>query len=300
MLGAIRHDGFIPWDWDAELSVFSNEVNEKMDLLIKEIKTSGFVIEYYSKELSTLKVDFVGELPRDVTRYTIMGWNHNKKEKIEECLKNPSLIGDMFDDIEILKLEGQRKDYQFKKATDDLQKLNNRIIILLLKDGNSVTQAGGLSGGSAAYRILPYVGLANATWTAKIEYNSNSNGYDNTNSTIGTYNGQSNQTLSYSTSNTYHTAPTADTFLSIPAFTGMAANGDSLITDGSSRSFVWSAKVPGNQSNYAANTGSGTVFGGFTTTECRVTIKAVDGSDTYESVSSYWDIGLSASKGGIF
>lgn len=82
LLGAIRHNGFIPWDWDAELSVFSNEVNEKMDLLIKEIKTSGFVIEYYSKELSKLKIDFVGELPRDVTRYTIMGWNHNKKEKI--------------------------------------------------------------------------------------------------------------------------------------------------------------------------------------------------------------------------
>tara|TARA_A100001011_G_C13996817_1_gene709651 strand:+ start:130 stop:777 length:648 start_codon:yes stop_codon:yes gene_type:complete len=82
LLGAIRHNGFIPWDWDAELSVFSDEVNEKMDLLIKEIKTSGFVIEYYSKELSKLKIDFVGELPRDVTRYTIMGWNHNKKEKI--------------------------------------------------------------------------------------------------------------------------------------------------------------------------------------------------------------------------
>ena len=53
-----------------------------------------------------------------------------KKEKIEECLKDPSLMGDMFDDIEILKLESQRKDYQFKKATDDLQKLNNRIILL--------------------------------------------------------------------------------------------------------------------------------------------------------------------------
>ena len=53
-----------------------------------------------------------------------------KKEKIEECLKDPTLIGDMFDDIEILKLEGQRKDYQFKKATEDLKRLNNRIIIL--------------------------------------------------------------------------------------------------------------------------------------------------------------------------
>ena len=72
LLGAIRHNGFIPWDWDAELSVFTDEVYEKMDLLIKEIKTSGFVIEYFSKELSILKIDFVGDLPRDVTRYTIM------------------------------------------------------------------------------------------------------------------------------------------------------------------------------------------------------------------------------------
>ena len=82
LLGAIRHNGFIPWDWDAELSVFTDEVYEKMDLLIKEIKSSGFVIEYFSKELSILKIDFVGDLPKDVTRYTIMGWRHNKKEKI--------------------------------------------------------------------------------------------------------------------------------------------------------------------------------------------------------------------------
>ena len=53
-----------------------------------------------------------------------------KKERVQECLKDPRLIEDMFDDIEILKLESKRKDYQFKKATEDLKKLNNRIILL--------------------------------------------------------------------------------------------------------------------------------------------------------------------------
>ena len=181
---------------------------------------------------------------------------------------------------------------------------NKRIIILLLKDGTARVQAGGFNGSAAAYRILPYVGLENATWTVKIEYNSNSSTYDTTNNTIGTYNGNSTTVdnggnLSYSTSSTYHSVPTADTFLSIPSFTGMAANGDSLITDGSSRIFTWTANVPGNQSNYISSTGAGSQGVAVTGQECRMTIKAVSGSDTFQTVSDYWNIALSGRKGGI-
>ena len=82
LLGAIRENDFIPWDWDVELCVFSDEVTEKFDLLIEEIKTSGFTIEKYYKELSTLKIDFVGKLPKETTGYTIKGWNHDKIKKI--------------------------------------------------------------------------------------------------------------------------------------------------------------------------------------------------------------------------
>ncbi len=82
LLGAIRDNDLIKWDWDIEISVFSDEVIEKIDLLADGIRNTGFEILKEYRELSKLKIDFKGELPIETTKYTINGWCHNKEEKV--------------------------------------------------------------------------------------------------------------------------------------------------------------------------------------------------------------------------
>ncbi len=56
-----------------------------------------------------------------------MRLNEVKIERIEECLKDNTLIGDMFDDIEELKKELSRKDYQIQELQKDLKILSDRL-----------------------------------------------------------------------------------------------------------------------------------------------------------------------------
>jgi len=91
LLGAVRHNGFIPWDWDVELSVFSDEAYYKIEILIDKLNDKGFKIEKYYKELSRLKIDFTGRLEAEANKYTIQGWNHDKIKKIfwRNSYRNP-------------------------------------------------------------------------------------------------------------------------------------------------------------------------------------------------------------------
>lgn len=82
LLGAIRNNDFIPWDWDVEICVHSDDAIKKVDKLLYHIDNSKFFLIKYSKKVSTFKIDFFGKLPKTVTKYTIMGWCHDKNNKI--------------------------------------------------------------------------------------------------------------------------------------------------------------------------------------------------------------------------
>lgn len=50
-----------------------------------------------------------------------------KAERIEECVKKPYLIGDLIDDIELLKEELKKKEYQISCFQRDLKILSDRL-----------------------------------------------------------------------------------------------------------------------------------------------------------------------------
>ena len=78
LLGAIRDKDLIKWDWDIEISVFSEEFLPNIDLVANKLKKNGFKIMTINKKKDDSKIDFIGEYPENVTGYTIWSWNYSK------------------------------------------------------------------------------------------------------------------------------------------------------------------------------------------------------------------------------
>ena len=170
---------------------------------------------------------------------------------------------------------------------------NKRILILLLKDGDNTVQAG--NNGNAGYKILPYVGLENATWTFKFEYDTTDSEYNSTTGNPNVFQGNPTGFGSATTDTSFFTVPSnPGTFQSLNGGTGLAENGESVL-DISRNQLVWTAKVASNLNNKKVGVGTTSVFSG--SIPCRLVIKAVLGTDTFTATSNYWQIGLTASRG---
>ena len=78
LLGAVRDNSLIKWDWDIEISVFAEEFIGQIDDVASLLRDSGFNINNVRKVRDDSKIDFFGSLPSDVTGYTIFSWNYSK------------------------------------------------------------------------------------------------------------------------------------------------------------------------------------------------------------------------------
>jgi len=78
LLGAIRDNDLIKWDWDIEISVFSKEFFPLVDLVANNLEKNGFKILKKNKKMDDSKIDFIGEYPKEVTGYTIFSWNYSE------------------------------------------------------------------------------------------------------------------------------------------------------------------------------------------------------------------------------
>ena len=79
LLGAIRDNDFIKWDWDIEISVFAEEFYPYIDIIAKKLKKNNFNIIKIIKDKKKAKIDFYGKYPIDVTGYTIFAWNYSRR-----------------------------------------------------------------------------------------------------------------------------------------------------------------------------------------------------------------------------
>ena len=78
LLGAIRDNDLIKWDWDIEISVFTDEFLPHIDLISNELIQSGFKIIKIIRNKDNSKIDFFGSYPANVTKYTIYSWQYSK------------------------------------------------------------------------------------------------------------------------------------------------------------------------------------------------------------------------------
>lgn len=76
LLGACRDGDFIPWDWDVEVTVLTEEASQKEGALIKALLKAGFDISSYDPSFENFKIVAEGW----GTEYEILGRYYNKEK----------------------------------------------------------------------------------------------------------------------------------------------------------------------------------------------------------------------------
>ena len=77
----IKRDKVIEWDWDVEISMFSNDLHANFDTILKELIKKNFKVYACVNDKNFGKIDIYKNYDLNVTGYTIFGWSHDEKKK---------------------------------------------------------------------------------------------------------------------------------------------------------------------------------------------------------------------------
>lgn len=78
LLGAKRDKAFIEWDWDVEINLLMDEFNNNFEKILAKLLEKNFSIEDCRKTKADSKINFYKNYCKEVTGYTLSGWNHDK------------------------------------------------------------------------------------------------------------------------------------------------------------------------------------------------------------------------------
>ena len=80
LLGARREKNFIKWDWDIEISLFSDDLIKNFEILVKELRKCGYKIINQNQTNYTPKIAFMKKNDKS-TFYSFIGWKYNSFNK---------------------------------------------------------------------------------------------------------------------------------------------------------------------------------------------------------------------------
>jgi len=100
LLGAIRENNFIKWDWDVEINLLTEEVFEKKNEISKFLETENFEITKFNKTFDSLK----WEAKKYGATYEIVGLykERNWRYRLKKGLKVPSFLFEKYKVISFL------------------------------------------------------------------------------------------------------------------------------------------------------------------------------------------------------
>jgi len=106
LLGAVRNQNFIKWDWDVEISLFEKDLIKNWDIIINSLTEKNFKIHKENNNRTQLKIELYKYQPIDITSFTIFGWSYDHKSN---CYfrKKIKIPGNFINNMDSIKFMGK-------------------------------------------------------------------------------------------------------------------------------------------------------------------------------------------------